>query len=161
MEAANFEGSGALTSVPGPPLHAPLPALGALRPNAPGLIPSGIKVQRVEGERINTQREWNKLRPELQGSCSSTLGPNPTPAPWDPVPLPIGQRLSLRIGEDLVTSGCGSSPSVSSTTSHQGDCCQHTLGEGMIHAHFISSSPNKVPGHIDCIGMFPHKDRDR
>ena len=50
-----------------------------------------------------------------------------------------------------LTPGSGTSPSISSPTSYQGDSCQHTLGEDMTHAHVRYSSPHKATGHTQTV----------
>ena len=87
---------------------------------------------------ITHLEEWNQLKLDPQGFCSST---------WHlPLTL-VWQCWSLSTGELLADTWLCFIPSISSPGSHQGDGCHHTLGEDLPHAHFRSSSSTKAIGH--------------
>ena len=117
---------------PGPHL-VPTPA-----PLVSVLLPSGAKVLLLAEGRLHTWRERNQFGPDPQGFFSSTLEPDPTPNR-------VGWTLSI---EEAPAHTCSWLVCFHIyPTSHQGDSCQHTLGEGVTHAHVRSSSPTKATGH--------------
>lgn len=68
-------------------------------------------------------------------------------ATWDPHLPPIQQCWSLNRGEAQAKNASGFSPSISSSSSYQGDGCQHNMGEDMTCAHIWSSSSTKATEH--------------